>query len=127
MNCRNCGCKIYGEEICPGCGQPTGFKPGAKVNNGIKGVFIAIIIIFFVIPFITTIGSFIAIGSSVNSFFDDVKVSSQYSEDYTSIMDEYKFDNIDWENVLREMLQSDEISSEEDFRDLIEQNRIISN
>lgn len=122
MKCKNCGCQIYSETICPGCGQPTGYNSGVKGAKAFKTIFVAIFVIMFVFPFITTVVSFVTIGSSVNSFFDDVEISAVYGDDYTAIMDEYKFDSVDWENVLREMITAEDEVSEDEFRDLIEDN-----
>ena len=38
MKCKNCGCQIYSETICPGCGQPTGYNSGVKGAKAFKTI-----------------------------------------------------------------------------------------
>lgn len=123
MKCKNCGCQLNpGDTSCPACGQVSNFESVINAGNGIKKVFIIIFVVMFIFPFFGIIFSFVTIGSSFNSFFENVEVNQQLGGDYTSVMDEYKFENVDWENVLREMLDGEDIESEEEFRDLIEEN-----
>lgn len=127
MNCKSCGCQLEkGNKSCPACGH---VNTGIVTNGGntAKTIFLVIFIVMFILPFFMTIFSFVAVGNNFESFFEETKTNIQYSDDFSSVMDEYRFQNVDWENVLREMLEEQDVQDEEDFRDLIEENIIREN